>query len=117
MQQWQEFVKSRSAGAKMLTDSSTIANDHQRLLTPRQPAHPSYHARLSSRYTAYSTPFAALPTTHNRSLPAPRKYLVALTSRALTSIQNLARPCRRLTAMRSLFFWAIDAFEKSGSTI
>src|ERR1035437_977196 len=45
------------------------------------------------------------------------KPLVALTSWPLTSIQKLARTRRRLTAMRSLFFWSIDAFEKSKSTI
>jgi hypothetical protein len=52
--------------------------------------------------------------------PAARdtaKHLVALTSWPLTSIQKLARTRRRLTAMRSLFFWSIDAFEKSKSTI
>ncbi len=45
------------------------------------------------------------------------KYLIALTSWSLTSIQKLARTCRRLTAMRSLFFWSIDALEKPESTI
>jgi|SRR5271165_5271097 len=91
MQQWQVFVKSRLAQAKMLTDSPTIANDHQRLLTPRLTAQPSYHARLSSRYASYSTPFAKLPTTRKLSPPAPRKYPLALTSESLMSIQKLAR--------------------------
>ncbi len=56
---------------------------------------------------------------HYRKLVArgTAKYLVALTSWPLTSIQKLARTCRRLTAMRPLFFWSIDALEKPESTI
>jgi hypothetical protein len=59
---------------------------------------------------------ATLATTSDWSLTAPSTRLAALTSWLLASIQKLATACRKLTAMRSLFFWAIDAFEKFAPT-
>ena len=66
---------------------------------------------------AHNLNLAMLPTSAIESLAAPPMLLVALTSSPLTSIQKLATASRRLTAMRSLFFWAIEAFEKSRTTI
>ena len=79
-------------------------------------AQPLHYARLSSVVSLNLYAVAMLATTSILSLTAPRTALAALTSSLLASIQKLATACRKLTAMRFLFFWAIDAFEKSGPT-
>ncbi|MGB8411748.1 MAG: hypothetical protein WCE23_02875 [Candidatus Binatus sp.] len=94
-----------------MTDSPTIANEEN--LTLRNPRIMLDH-RIGVALTVRRWRCWRLAKTVARGTA---KYLVALTSCPLTSIQKLARARRRLTAIWSLFFRSIDAFEKSKSTI
>jgi hypothetical protein len=94
-----------------LTDSPTIANEEN--LTLRN-ARIILDHRIGVALTVRRWPCWRLAKTVARGTAEHR---VALTSWPLTSIQKLARTRRKLTAMRSLFFWSIDAFEKPKSTI